>query len=164
MRVGFNEASLAINAHAFVLKDHCCVEVDLSGKRGRWLQRQYLASNSRSLSSKRMIPAGEPKKLPPKRWTKTWVLKRQMSASGIWYPGTLIVTLCLCLLMTFHLMIPLPSTLFEDKRSLIFMMLGLYVTKSEQRGEIQTEALESTIIMISMELRWKHLGLLRVDR
>jgi hypothetical protein len=64
-RVGYNEVSLAAYANAFVQKDCCCIEVDWRGKKGRQLQGQYLASNSRSLSSKRTVPATEPKKLPP---------------------------------------------------------------------------------------------------
>ncbi len=44
------------------------------------------------------------------------------------------------------------------------MMLGLYVTKSKQRGEIETGAPELTINMILLELRQKHLGLSRVER
>ena len=62
------------------------------------------------------------------------------------------------------MMIPSPCTLFDDERSLIFIRLGLYVIKSDRRGEMQTEAPESTINMVSVELRRKHLGSSRVER
>jgi hypothetical protein len=41
------------------------------------------------------------------------------------------------------------ATLFEDDRSLIFILLSLYVMNPDQFGEIQTDAPES---MITLEL------------
>ncbi len=59
---------------------------------------------------------------------------------------------------------PFPYTLFDDERSLIFIRLDLYVIKSDRREEMQTKAPESTINMVSVELRRKHLGSSRVER
>ncbi len=39
------------------------------------------------------------------------------------------------------------ATLFEDDRSLIFILLSLYVMKSDQFGEMQTDAPESIITL-----------------
>jgi hypothetical protein len=38
-RVGYNEASLAVNANAFVQKENCCIEVDWRVKKGETTAR-----------------------------------------------------------------------------------------------------------------------------
>ncbi len=74
---------------------------------------------------------------------RTWGLRRRTSAFEMWYPRSSTWTESPFTSCNFQM--PSLATLFEDDRSLICILLSLYVMKSDLFGEMQTDAPESMI-------------------
>ncbi len=84
---------------------------------------------------------------PPIVLRRTWGLRRQTSALGMWYTFSSIWTESPFSSCKDQLMILSPATWFDKERSLIFILLSLYAMKSNLCGEMHTDAPESIIML-----------------